>query len=136
MNGRRVYIAGPMDSVGGNFNFPLFDYIADGLRERGFEVFSPADAARELIGPLEIIQKLSKQELQEWRCDLLAREAVWICKEAGRMVMLPNWEQSLGAKAEHAMALATRRVLISYLPDIVPLDVGSSHIFLELFKEE
>jgi hypothetical protein len=132
----KVYIAGPMDSVGGNFNFPLFDYVAKELRARGFEVFSPADTARELIGPLEVIQKLTKQELQGWRCKLLAREAVWICLEADRMVMLPNWEQSLGAKAEHALALATRRVSISYLPDVVLLDAGSNDVFLELFKEE
>jgi hypothetical protein len=121
MNGLRVYIAGGMDSVGGNFNFPLFDTIAEGLRAKGCEVFSPADHAREKLGSLEDIQKLDKKVLRQARQQLLRDEINWIIDDAQVMVMLPGWERSPGATAERAVALAfPERIKIVEADTIMP----------------
>ena len=104
--GARVYIAGPMNSVGGNFNFPLFDYVAERLRELNCEVFSPADHARQTIGPLEEIQRLDKKQMAKLRKEMLKDEICWIIDNADFVLMLPGWERSTGATAERAVALA------------------------------
>ena len=41
MTGLKVYVAGPMESAGGNWNLPLFDYVIEKLRAAGCEMFSP-----------------------------------------------------------------------------------------------
>jgi hypothetical protein len=103
--GPRVYIAGPMNSVGGNYNFPLFDFVNEKLTALGCEVFSPADQARKIIGPLETIQKLDKQEMKAFRKTLLKEEILWIIDHADFVVMLPGWERSPGAKLEREVAI-------------------------------
>jgi len=102
----KAYIAGPMSSVGGNFNFPLFDRGAALIRAKGLEVFNPAEYAREHLGSLEQIKKLSKESLKRARWDLLQDEIIWIMQHAEIMFMLPGWERSSGATAERAVALA------------------------------
>jgi hypothetical protein len=119
MDGLKVYVAGPMSSVGGNFNFPLFDMIAAKLRAMGCEVFSPADYAREIIGPLEIIQKLDKIAAKRTRERLLREEILWIIDHAQIIVMLPGWERSTGATAERAVALAYGKRVVE-LGTLVP----------------
>jgi len=101
-----VYIAGPMSSVGGNFNFPLFDRVADLLRLQGAYVFNPADHARKNLGTLEQIMKLDKRELRHARKALMLDEMIWIHNYAQGVVLLPGWERSPGAKAEREWALA------------------------------
>jgi len=101
----KIYIAGPM-AAHGNYNFPLFDYVAEKLRKTGHcEVFSPADHAREKLGPLETIQKMDKAELDyAIRVELFPEQINWICRKADSMLMLPGWEHSEGCKIERAVA--------------------------------
>ena len=125
-----VYIAGPMESVGGNMNFPLFELVAQKLRATGrCEVFSPADHAREEIGTLEFIMKLDKKDLKNWRKRLLANELSWICRNADVMLMLPGWQQSAGAKAERAVAEALE-ITIRELPNIILEDFTVDHFIV------
>jgi hypothetical protein len=126
----RIYIAGPMESVGGNYNFPLFDQIAVELRSRGAEVFNPADNARAMIGPLEQIMALDKKDMREWRRRLIAKELAWICSIANAMLMLPGWERSPGATAERAVALALGGIDVKEAPDVV-----LPHTHIDLFQE-
>lgn len=102
----KIYIAGPMQAHG-NYNFPLFDYVAEKLRKTEHcEVFSPADHAREKIGPLEQIQKMGKEELEyAIRTELFPAQIEWICRHADALLMLPGWEHSVGAKIEREIAL-------------------------------
>jgi hypothetical protein len=102
----RIYLAGPMQLVN-NFNMPLFDYVAEKLRKTDHcEVFSPADHAREKLGPLEKIQKMGKAELEyAIRTELFPDQIAWICRHADAMLMLPGWEHSEGAKIERQIAL-------------------------------
>lgn len=106
MNGLRVYVAGPLESVGGNWNFPLFDYAAKNLRRVGCEVFSPADHIRDAFGSLEAVRALDKATLKQLRKDALRDEIVWIHDFAQLVFLLPGWERSPGAVAERAFALA------------------------------
>jgi len=106
IHGRRVYVAGPMESVGGNMNEPLFDFVAKRLRDSGCEVMNPAELTRELIGPISKLLAMSKEQRKETRKGLLAKELVWIINNATTVVMLPGWERSPGATAERATALA------------------------------
>ena len=46
---QKYYLAGPMTRYK-YFNFPAFDTAAYTLRAQGYEVFSPADHDRKLLG--------------------------------------------------------------------------------------
>src|SRR4249920_1568357 len=96
-NGMRVYIAGPMESVGGNMNEPLFDFVAKKLREQGCEVMSPPELTREVLGPISKLLEMSKEERKRTRRGFLAKELAWIVNNADVVLMLPNWEKSPGA---------------------------------------
>ena len=106
INGLNIYVAGAMESVGGNMNEPLFDFVTKQLREKGCFVMNPAELTRELIGPISKLLAMSKDERKKTRKGLLAKELKWIIDNADRMVMLPGWEKSPGATAERATALA------------------------------
>jgi Domain of unknown function (DUF4406) len=102
----KIFISGPMSAYG-NYNFPLFDFVADKLIATGHcEVFSPADHAREILGPLEKIQKMDKVELESAiRRLLFPEQLAWICRHADAVLMLPGWQQSECCKIERAVAL-------------------------------
>lgn len=106
INGRNVYVAGPIESVGGNMNEPLFDYVTEKLRAKGCFVMNPWELTRELVGSREQLQAMGKAERKENRKGLLAKELKWIIDNADHVVMLPGWEKSPGATAERATALA------------------------------
>ncbi len=120
IDGLNVYVAGPMESVGGNMNEPLFDYVTKQLRAGGCTVMNPAELTRELIGPISKLLAMSKAERKETRKGLLAKELKWIIDNADRVVLLPGWEKSPGATAERATALAMG-IPVHELPDEVSL---------------
>jgi nucleoside 2-deoxyribosyltransferase len=122
----RIYIAGPTNSVGGNFNFPLFDECAARLRAAGCEVFSPADHARKVIGPLEVIKALNKKTMASLRKVLLKDELVWICEKADLLLMLPGSHRSRGATAEKAVAVALD-IPVRDMPNII-LHPGNKNV--------
>lgn len=101
----KIFISGPM-SAHGNYNFPLFDHVAQILRAAGHEVFNPADHAREKLGSLEYIQKMDKAERDyAFRTQLFPDEITWICREATGLIMLAGWEHGAGARIERQVAL-------------------------------
>ena len=106
MDGLRIYVAGPMESAGGNWNMPLFDYVAKKLRERGGEIFSPAEHIREMHGDLETVKALSPALRKMARREALKDEICWIIDNAQLVLLLAGWERSPGATAERAAALA------------------------------
>jgi Domain of unknown function (DUF4406) len=115
----KVYIAGPMTNVGGNYNFPLFDQVADALQTAGYSVFSPAYCARKIIGSDEIIFNMDKLLLMETvRQKIMPENLKWICQHAEAMVMLPGWRHSDGASVEYMLAV-WRRIPFYELPNIV-----------------
>ena len=107
----KIYVSGPMSNYP-YFNFPTFNQVTKLFRGKGHEVFNPAerDVAQygddfwksNLTGSIEEASKKYKFSLRE----ALAEDTAYICKEAEAIVMLPGWEKSSGARAEHALAVA------------------------------
>ena len=110
----RLYLAGPMRGIP-NFNFPAFHATAAALRAVGHEVFSPAerDIARH-DGVDVSAANHAGDEAQATRDhgfslrDALAEDLEFICRHAEGVAMMPGWENSAGARAEHATAVALR----------------------------
>lgn len=112
----KIYLAGPMRGKP-NFNFPAFDYASARLRSQGHEVFSPADHDREINGPGIEINPTGDESLCEKTHGFSIRDALsadlnWICREADAVALLPGWEQSTGATAERATAIAVGLTVI------------------------
>lgn len=84
----RVYIAGRMSGLP-DLNYPMFHAAASHLRRLGYKVESPAEC--ELPPDSTTWQQFMRSGItQLMRCDAI--------------VMLPGWEQSRGATAEHTIA--------------------------------
>ena len=113
----KIYLAGPMRGIP-NFNFPMFDRAAERLRSQGYEVFSPADHDRELNGQeIEDQNPEGDEDLAAKRNGFSIRKALqvdltWICRHADAVALLPGWENSTGATAERATAIALGLSLI------------------------
>ena len=113
----RIYIAGPMSGVP-HFNFPLFNEVAAKLREQGHEVFNPAERDNERHGKdISADNHTGSQEEAAKNHGFSLREALaddtnYICLEANAICMLPGWEQSGGARAEHALACTLRHTIM------------------------
>jgi hypothetical protein len=107
----KIYVAGPMRGIP-EFNFPAFNAAAKRLRAEGHTVFNPAERDCERHGT--DISKgnasgCEKQAAQQHGFDLrvaLGDDLAWICKEAEAIALLPGWENSRGATAERATAIA------------------------------
>lgn len=121
---KRVYLAGPMQGYP-EFNFPRFNAIAAVLRAAGHYVFNPAerdierhngvDISKGATGSLDEIKAKHGFSLRQ----ALADDLEFICLEANAIVLLPGWEKSNGAQAEHrtAVALMSEGMEIEYLTE-------------------
>jgi hypothetical protein len=142
MISKRIYIAGPMTNIP-YFNFPMFDTFRDLYKKMGYEVFSPADHDRSLLGkPVEWIPEEGDSK-GPWKCwspsaipvgasmptlrDMLGADLAWIAGNATHIAMIPEWENSKGANAEWSLA-KTLGLVIHYYP--MPHDM-----ILEIHKE-
>ena len=107
----KLYLAGPMRGIP-EFNFPAFHSAAAYLRELGHEVFSPAEKDIELYGAAVAQGNLFGDEVLAARehgfnlRDALLADLEFICLHAEGIALLPGWEHSRGAIAEHAVATA------------------------------
>lgn len=123
---KKIYLAGPMTGYK-HFNFVKFDTESYKLRKQGWDVFSPADNDRELLGkPKDWVPQLSDTDTSdedyirtgnrtvwgrwsnEHKLDLrtmMGHDLAYICAEADAIAMLPGWERSRGAMTEHALAV-------------------------------
>jgi len=107
----KVYLSGKMAGVP-KFNFPAFDKAAEQLRQAGHEVFNPAEKDRELYGHdfAEICDGNFEESVRRGfnLRQTFFLDCEYICKEAEAIAMLPGWEDSGGARAEHALAHVLR----------------------------
>lgn len=106
----KIYLAGPMRGIPES-NYPAFKAASATLRSAGHEVFSPVDWDIEKHGPDGCHH--ATFDLRE----ALAADLQWICLHADAIAMLPGWENSKGAKAERATAIALGLEVI-YLPTV------------------
>lgn len=104
----RIYLAGPMTGHP-DFNFPAFDTAAKQLRERGHEVFSPADNDR--TNGFNPKGMTGHENLSDHGYSLrqaLQEDVSWICLHAEALVYLPGVSKSAGATAEIYLANALK----------------------------
>ena len=86
----KVYLSGKMRGLPEE-NTPMFNRFAKTLRDCGYEVFNPAETVPR----------------DDWTVrDWFSVDCEWICRHAEAIFMMPGWEDSKGARAEHALALA------------------------------
>lgn len=109
---RSVYIAGPMQGIA-NFNFPRFNAVTAAFRANGHTVFNPAEKDIERHAGVDIAAGNANGSLAEAKVNhgfslrrALADDCRFICEQCNTIVMLPGWEQSKGAMAEHRLAVA------------------------------
>jgi hypothetical protein len=95
------------------FNFPAFHAAAAKLRAAGHEVFSPAEKDIERHGGIDISKgnsagcEKTAAKIHGFNLRVaLGEDLAWICAHAEGIALLPDWEFSKGAKAEHATAVA------------------------------
>jgi hypothetical protein len=103
-----VYLSGPMRGIP-EFNFPAFKRKAEELRNRGWDVFSPAEADIAAWGVDKSKDHPDGKETDEpgmTAAECMARDCKFICEQATKMYMMKGWERSTGAQAEWALARA------------------------------
>lgn len=105
----KIYIAGPMSGYP-EFNFPAFYTAAYTLAREGWTVFNPANKEGET---LSAESRKNGDSVKAAEDGFNFREVfLWdVSKviEADAIYMLKGWEQSPGARAEHAVAVAMKR---------------------------
>lgn len=84
-----VYLAGKMRGLP-DMGYPAFYAAASDLRAEGHFVYNPPE-----VIPFETDIRRA-----------MAIDTAWICTYADAIAMLPGWEMSTGATAEHALAKA------------------------------
>lgn len=101
----KFYIAGPMSGIP-QFNFPAFFELGAKVRELGHEVINPAEIDTEedqgaaLASPDGSLKTVTKT----WG-DFLMRDVKIVADQVDGIVVLPNWEDSRGARLEVFVAL-------------------------------
>lgn len=93
---KRIFLSGPMTGIK-DFNFPLFNAVAEKVRGLGFEVVNPVDICKKfkkervLADKTVFEQMINEQQEAERTCDIL--------------MLLPGWENSKGVRLELKTAL-------------------------------
>ena len=91
MTPRIIYLSGPMTGYH-EFNYPAFNAHAARLRSEGHRVYNPAEFPH-YGDPMDFPLRMA-----------FASYCNFICLEADTICLLPGFEDSLGARAELALA--------------------------------
>lgn len=114
----RCYIAGPMKGYA-EHNFPAFDKAKWFLQAEGWDVVSPADLTRQSGGPIP------DGEITPAQYAAFMREDLAVVLQMDAVFVLPNWEQSNGARIEAFVArVANIPVLELLFSHNVPIRIG------------
>ena len=122
---KRIYLAGPMTGLP-EFNFPAFQAAAADLRERGLEVFSPAE--KDLEDGFDPKKDKAAPLARYMQDDLAA-----VCASDG-VVCLPGWQSSKGVRLETMVAHYLDIPVVAY-PDLNPVRHPSSARFHSLLQQ-
>lgn len=108
MRNKSIYVAGPMTGYP-QYNFPAFDAAAVQLLAEGWSVVSPADHDRALG-----FDESKSIEDQAIPFDL-TKALMWDLEQVSKVdavYLLNGWEDSKGANAEYALAIALGKEII------------------------
>lgn len=98
----KLYLAGPMSNRT-RWNFDAFEAAADALRTAGHDVISPAEIELDRgFDPSAPVEEFTPDKYQT----ALLRDLALIASEADGVAVLPDWQESNGATAEVALAVA------------------------------
>ena len=110
-----VYIAGPMTGIK-YFNFPAFDYAGVVIRAAGYTPVNPAQLDRQAG-----FDAMTLPENFDWystppRFDMAAciKRDIDALLKCDAIYLLDGWQQSKGARAEHAIAVWINLLIISF----------------------
>ncbi len=92
----KVYIAGPMRNCP-EHNRPAFDRVATHLRLMGVDVVNPFEMCTE--------EEINATDVTPELCRRFCERDIAAILECDGIFMLRGWEQSIGARAEHAVAV-------------------------------
>ena len=118
----KIYVAGPMSGIP-QFNYPAFDAMAAYLRERGYDVQSPAEMDSEetraaaMASPDGSFQSGTTNG-ETWG-DFLARDVKLVADSVDSICLLPGWENSRGARLEVFVALTVQKPVSILIGDIL-----------------
>jgi hypothetical protein len=106
----KIYLAGPMRGYP-HFNAPAFAAAAGRIRRLGHECFSPAEQSIKLFGESVRTNAAGDEGKMGGDERTVARtvfhlDLSYICLYAEAVALLPNWQESRGARAEKAVAEA------------------------------
>lgn len=110
---KRIYIAGPMRGLP-EFNFPAFYAAEEKLVALGWLPFNPGRADNEKFGvDVSAGNTMGDEELAGKQYgftiqDAMQRDTHYLTRKADAIYMLHGWENSTGARAEHALAVCLR----------------------------
>ncbi len=111
----KYYLSGPMTGKP-EFNFPLFQRAAKTLRERGFNIISPA----------EMDEGMDYNNLPPWG-EMIGRDVMVLIDMCDGIVMLPDWADSPGSRIELFVAITQGHALFEFadnaewLPLVAPI---------------
>lgn len=108
----KYYLAGPMSGLP-QHNVPMFEWAAEYLRDKGYDIVSPAELDGSKFRDIVMQDETGEDtnvgagktiEGNTWG-DLLARDVKLIADECGGIILLPGWQKSKGARLEAFVAL-------------------------------
>lgn len=117
MNDKTFYLAGPMSGYPG-FNFAAFTEAAEALRADGYRIISPAEIddeeTREWAMASPDGDPSSHPSGKTWG-DFMARDIKIVIDESKGVIVLPNWEESRGARIEVFTAVLCGHTIYRYV---------------------
>lgn len=101
----RVFLSGPMTGIK-DYNFPLFNHIAEVLRKCGYEV----------VNPVDICKKYKKERILSDKAvfDAMIAEQQESEQTCNALVLLPGWENSKGVRLELKTAIEKNMHIIQW----------------------
>lgn len=121
MDGKIFYLAGPMSSKPYE-NIPLFKETAQVLRGRGYTIVSPVELDGNEVERYCMENPTSVNlfagdtvDGNTWG-DFLSRDINILSDECHGVILLPDWEESAGAKLEAFLAVLKNYDIRAYYP--------------------
>jgi len=112
----RVFISGPISGKP-NLNRDAFDHEERLLRECGYETFSPFSITLPNEETIEEWGGIESERLWQY-CMRICVGQIPLCDS---MRMLPDWQNSEGAKWEHRIAkMLGLEITYCHVPDVIP----------------
>src|SRR5262249_34233021 len=113
----KIYISGKMTSKK-NFGREIFAQVAEQLRALGHEVINPCETTEAKFGKDVLTRETGDLAHEKYhgvdRCEVIAQDLVNVCRSEMIVMIGDDWQESTGARAEWAAAVATNK-MIRYL---------------------